>query len=166
MQEKYGATLLRINRGARSIEVTNEGMILYNKAKYLCAIEDSAQREITSARNGVAGKLSISLSPSMSVLFIQNFLSKFSLQNPDVEYELHEVNIQEQTRQLLDGISEIGVANAPLRQASAVLKPSSPVKKIWASFTIKTPTGLMKTKFIWTWKIWKAYPSVSIPRLQ
>lgn len=118
MQEKYGATLLRIHRGARNIEVTNEGMILYNKAKYLCAIEDSAQREITSARNGVAGKLTISLSPSMSVLFIQNFLSKFSLQNPDVEYELHEVNIAEQTRQLLDGISEIGVANAPLLQAS------------------------------------------------
>lgn len=118
LQEKYGATLLRIHRGARNIEVTNEGMILYNKAKYLCAIEDSAQREITSAKNGIAGKLSISLSPSMSVLFIQNFLSGFSLQNPDVEYELHEVNIIEQTRQLLDGISEIGVANAPLVQAS------------------------------------------------
>jgi DNA-binding transcriptional LysR family regulator len=118
MQEKYGATLLRIKRGARSIEVTNEGMILYNKAKYLCAIEDSAQREITSAKNGMAGKLSISLSPSMSVLFIQNFLSGFSLANPDVDYELHEVNIQEQTKQLLSGVSEIGVANAPLRQAS------------------------------------------------
>ena len=117
MQEKYGATLLRIHRGARTIEVTPEGMILYNKAKYLCAIEDSTQREITSARNGTAGKLSISLSPSMSVLFIQNFLSGFAMLNPDVEYELHEVNIIEQTRQLLDGISEIGIANAPLVQA-------------------------------------------------
>lgn len=118
MQEKYGATLLRIKRGARSIEVTNEGMILYNKAKYLCAIEDTAQKEIASAKNGVAGKLSISLSPSMSVLFIQNFLSGFSLANPDIDYELHEVNIQEQTKQLLSGLSEIGIANAPLRQAS------------------------------------------------
>ena len=57
MQKKYGAPLLRIRRGARSLEVTSEGLILYNKAKYLCAIEDSAQREITSAKNGVAGKL-------------------------------------------------------------------------------------------------------------
>lgn len=118
MQKKYGAPLLRIRRGARSIEVTNEGLILYNKAKYLCAIEASAQLEITSASQGMAGKLSISLSPSMSILFIQNFLSGFALQNPDVEYELYEVNIEEQTRQLLNGISEIGVANAPLRQAA------------------------------------------------
>lgn len=117
LQEKYGAPLLRIRRGARNIEVTHEGTILYNKAKYLCAIEDSAQREITSSRNGTAGKLSISLSPSMSILFIQNFLSGFSLKNPDVEYELYEVSIGEQTRQLLEGITEIGVANAPLLQA-------------------------------------------------
>ena len=118
MQKKYGAPLLRIRRGARSLEVTSEGLILYNKAKYLCAIEDSAQREITSAKNGVAGKLAISLSPSMSIQFIKNFLSGFALKNPDVEYELHEVNIEEQTRQLLSGISEIGVANAPLLQAA------------------------------------------------
>ncbi|MEG0832238.1 MAG: LysR family transcriptional regulator, partial [Acidaminococcaceae bacterium] len=114
LQKKYGATLLLVRRGARSVEVTAAGSILYNKAKYLCALEDTTQREITACENGVAGTLKLSLSPSMAILFIQNFLSKFCLENPSVNYELYEVPILEQTRQLLEGVTEIGIANAPL----------------------------------------------------
>lgn len=114
MQKKYGATLLKIRRGAHNIEVTEAGKILYNSAKYICAIEENTRKEIISTGNGFMGKLKMSLSPSMSINMIQNFLSGFALQNPQVEYELYEVNIAEQTRQLLDGVTEIGVANAPL----------------------------------------------------
>jgi DNA-binding transcriptional LysR family regulator len=117
LQKKYGAPLLHLKRGVRNIELTDAGSILYNKAKFLCTLEDDAQREITACANGLAGTLRISLSPSMSVLFIQNFLSRFSKENPDIDYELYEVPIMEQTHQLLSGITEIGIANAPLEQA-------------------------------------------------
>lgn len=118
LQKKYGTTLLNIRRGARNVEITNAGSILYNKAKFLCALEETAQREITACAKGIAGTLRISLSPSMAMNFIQNFLSKFSLENPQVDYELYEVPILEQTNQLLNGVTEIGVANAPLLQTN------------------------------------------------
>ena len=116
MQKRYGAPLLKMRRGARSVELTDAGTILYNKAKYICAIEESTRHEIESLANGAAGRLAVSLSPSMSIGFIQNFLSGFARLNPDVEYELYEVNSDGQTRQLLNGVTEIGVANAKLRQ--------------------------------------------------
>ena len=118
MQKKFNAELLRVRRGARSVELTDAGALLYDKARSLCALEDSMKNEIVSVVNGVSGKLSISLSPSMSIMFIRNFLSGFVRQNPQVEYYLYEVGIQEQTRQLLSGVTEIGVANARLLQPS------------------------------------------------
>lgn len=116
LQKKYGAPLLHIRRGARNVELTEAGTILYNKARYLCAIEESTLREINSLQNGSSGRLAISLSPSMSLHFIKNYLSGFARENPQIEYALYEVGIAEQTRQLLDGVTEIGVANAKLKQ--------------------------------------------------
>jgi len=54
----------------------------------------------------------------MSISFIKNCLSDFYRQFPQINYELYEVPIDEQTQQLLDGKTEIGIANAPLKQAS------------------------------------------------
>ena len=107
---------MHIKRGARNIELTDAGSILYNKAKFLLALESDAHREIAACEKGTAGKLRISLSPSMSILFVQNFLAGFSKLNPGIQYDLYEVPIQEQTEQLLSGMTEIGVANAPLIQ--------------------------------------------------
>lgn len=78
LQKKFGTQLVNIRRGVHNIELTNAGCILYNKAKYLCSLEDDTQREISDCVNGYTGTLRVSLSPSMSISFIQTYLSKFS----------------------------------------------------------------------------------------
>lgn len=117
LEKKFNAPLLQVRRGGHSVELTEAGNVLYDKAKYLCAIEESMQRDIISTMRGAQGKLNISLSPSMSISFIRNFLAGFSQQNPQIEYELYEAGIEEQTDQLLNGIVEIAVINAPLLQS-------------------------------------------------
>lgn len=116
LQKKFGTQLVDIRRGVHNIELTNAGSILYNKAKYLCSLEDDTMREISDCVNGYTGTLRISLSPSMSISFVQTYLSKFSKLYPQINYELFEVTILEQTNQLLTGKTELGVANAPLLQ--------------------------------------------------
>lgn len=118
LEKSFNAPLLKMRRGAHSVELTEAGSVLYNKAKYLLAIEESAHHEINSTLRGLQGKLSISLSPSMSISFIKNFLAGFAEQNPSIEYELYEMGIEQQTSQLLNGIVEIAVINAPLPQAN------------------------------------------------
>lgn len=55
LQKKFGTQLVNIRRGVHNIELTNAGCILYNKAKYLCSLEDDTQREISDCVNGYTG---------------------------------------------------------------------------------------------------------------
>lgn len=47
LQKKFGTQLVNIRRGVHNIELTNAGCILYNKAKYLCSLEDDTQTAST-----------------------------------------------------------------------------------------------------------------------
>lgn len=116
LQNYYGAKLLDVKRGGHSIEMTDAGCILYNKAKYICSTERTAKKEIADCNVGFNGTLRVSLSPSMSIAFIKSTLSDFCRQYPQISYELYEVPIDEQTDQLLSGKTEIGISNAPLKQ--------------------------------------------------
>lgn len=116
LQNYYGAKLLDVKRGGHSIEMTDAGCILYNKAKYICSTERTAKKEIADCNVGFNGTLRVSLSPSMSIAFIKSTLSDFCRQYPQINYELYEVPIDEQTDQLLSGKTEIGISNAPLKQ--------------------------------------------------
>ena len=101
LQKKFGTQLVNIRRGVHNIESVSD-----------------THREISNCGNGYTGTLRVSLSPSMSISFIQTYLSKFSKEYPQINYELYEVSILEQINQMLTGKTEIGVANAPLTQES------------------------------------------------
>lgn len=164
LQKSYGTTLMHIKRGARNIELTDAGSILYNKAKFLLALESDAHREIAACEKGTAGKLRISLSPSMSILFVQNFLAGFSKLNPGIQYDLYEVPIQEQTEQLLSGMTEIGVANAPLIQTHR-FETLYQKKERLAVICHKNSAFLIPITATLSWRIWKmrlsAFPAVA-----
>ncbi len=117
LQRKFGTTLIHLKRGGHSIEVTDAGYVLYNKAKFICSTETDVIKEINDYGSGYVGTLRISLSPSMSINFIKTTLSQFAKLYPRINYELYEVNIDDQIRQLLSGETEIGIANAPLKQS-------------------------------------------------
>ena len=53
MEQKYGTRLFF--RGARRLELTDAGMILYQKAKRMCEIEQAAKNEIASGFTGHKG---------------------------------------------------------------------------------------------------------------
>lgn len=112
-EKKFGAELLVTKRGVRKLKLTEAGKILYEKSSYICQLDDMVLREIDSLRCGTEGTLRISLSPSMSLEFIEDWLSGFSKRYPGVQYELHEVSVTEMEKQLLNGLTEIGIARAP-----------------------------------------------------
>ena len=116
LEQHLGTPLLETARGTRQITLTEAGQYLYEEAQYLLSAEDNLLRKISHRQQGLAGKLTISLSPSTALMFIREYLVPFSRSYPSVTHRLHEVSIADQTEQLLSGISEIGVANAPLLQ--------------------------------------------------
>lgn len=115
LQDELGVKLLVAQRGIRKIELTEAGLIFYNKVKYLCQLDSKIKEEMKDMAAGF-GTLNICLSPSESISFINEFLSEFSKQNPKIHFNLYEIDAVEQTRQLLGGVAEIGVIGTPLLQ--------------------------------------------------
>lgn len=114
LQTEYGAPLLKMHQGKRQIELTDMGRILYERAKILVALLETTEFDIKEMQQGLQGTLRLSMSPSVSMEIIRSKLCEFMANHPKVTYDIYEVGIEEQEEQLLNGVAEIGIANAPL----------------------------------------------------
>ena len=90
MEQKYGTRLFF--RGARRLELTDAGMILYQKAKRMCEIEQAAKNEIASGFSGQKGMLRVGVTPSVSGGIIADVLLDFAQKYPqtEIKYDLPE----------------------------------------------------------------------------
>lgn len=114
LENYFGAKLIITTRGSKHLILTDAGRILYQKAKYICSLEDMAKNEIDDINDGSRGILRISAANSRASTFIHTCLEPFHLLFPHIVYEIYEGGITEQTQQLLSGITEIGILSVPL----------------------------------------------------
>ncbi|MGE4317748.1 MAG: LysR family transcriptional regulator [Deferribacterales bacterium] len=115
LEEKFGAELIQTKRGVRRIKVTDAGKLLYEKAKYLCELEDAAAKEINDINRGLSGVLSIGIAPSISEQVINRLLIDFRRKYSNVTLELYELVTGKIGELLITGICEIVVIRAPLK---------------------------------------------------
>ncbi len=115
LEEKFGAELIETRRGVRRIKVTDAGKLLYEKAKYLCELEDSTIKEIKDINSGLSGVLSIGIAPSISEQVINRLLIDFRRKYTNVTLELYELVTGKIGELLITGICEIVVIRAPLK---------------------------------------------------
>lgn len=116
LESYYGSPLMLLKRGKKEIILTEAGRVLYQKAKYICSLEDAAKSEIEDMNEGVTGVLRLSVAYSRSPLFISRSIKGFSKLYPKVTYEIYEAIASAQTRQLLNGIAELGITTTTLDQ--------------------------------------------------
>ena len=83
LETAYGARLFY--RGARHLELTDAGRILYQKAKWMTEIETAARNEIVSGFGGTKGTLRIGISSSFENSRLLDALFAFSERYPDTE---------------------------------------------------------------------------------
>ena len=106
MEQKYGTRLFF--RGARRLELTDAGMILYQKAKHMCEIEQAAQSEIASGFTGQKGMLRVGVTPSAAD-GIGDILLDFALKYPQTEIKYLEASAADLCKMLQNGIVEVAV---------------------------------------------------------
>lgn len=114
LETKYGCRLLKLSRGMRKLQMTEEGRVFLEKAKTLISLEEAARMEIQNITLGIAVTLRISIAPAKAPNFIKNVLIPFNEKYPDICYQLHEASIQEQIEQINSGISDFAITNATL----------------------------------------------------
>lgn len=118
--EKFYATQLLV-RNARSVVPTDAGKILYEKSRYLIAIEDAAQKEISDCVKGIRGTLWIGLSTTPDQQMGQ-LLNDYHKSNPDVVFEFYETNAQQLVDLLSSDVVEIAILRASPASYSSLLR--------------------------------------------
>jgi DNA-binding transcriptional LysR family regulator len=111
MEKEFGSQLLK--RGARNVELTSAGEIIYEKAKTICYLEDAAYKEIEACVGGSRGTLWLGLTPAYPDPFMENLLLDFHDAYPHINFEIFETNSGEIAELLKNGIIEIGVIRTP-----------------------------------------------------
>ncbi len=114
LEQSYGAKFLQLRRGVRKLELTDAGRIFYEKAKALCLLEETARLELQNCGDGMSGTLKISLSPAKAPLFVKQYVAPFCRLYPKIHYQIHEVDVNTQAEHILNGITDLAIANAPL----------------------------------------------------
>ena len=114
LEKEFGAKLLISGRGKNELKLTDAGWIFYKRAKQLCQLEDETYREIQDYTDGISGTLTISMAPSRTPAFISKIAVPFTAMHPSIRYEIHESFHLQLLDDLLQGVSEIGIANAPI----------------------------------------------------
>lgn len=111
MEKEFGAQLLK--RGARNVELTSAGEIIFERAKTICYLEDAAYKEVESCVAGNRGTLWLGLTPAYPDPFMENLLLDFHDAYPYINFEIFETNSNDVAELLKNGIIEIGVIRTP-----------------------------------------------------
>lgn len=105
MEQKYGTRLFF--RGARRLELTDAGMILYQQAKRMCEIEQAAKNEIASGFSGQKGMLRLGVTTSVAGGRIADALLAFARKYPKTEIKYLEASPTDLCKMLQNGIIEV-----------------------------------------------------------
>jgi DNA-binding transcriptional LysR family regulator len=106
LEDELGIKL--IERGARKINLTDAGKILYKRAKYILEITNSTTKEIEEFRTLRLGTISSSVTALLSSRVIE-----FNKKYPNIKFEIHEGNTYEVIEMINAGIIEVGIVRTP-----------------------------------------------------
>ncbi|KWX78758.1 LysR family transcriptional regulator [Paenibacillus jilunlii] len=115
LEEELGVVL--VERGPRSIQLTEAGMILRERAQQILELTDSTTRELKDFVKGVTGTLSIGTVSSSAATLLQDRLVEFHHNYSGVKFEIHEGNTYRIIDLLNKGIVEVGIVRTPFSSA-------------------------------------------------
>ncbi|MGI5885204.1 MAG: LysR family transcriptional regulator [Candidatus Spyradocola sp.] len=111
LEEELGCALLV--RGARSVRMTEEGRLLYDRAKAMLALRDGAEEEILSRVHSGGGTLRLGVVSSVAGSLLPEWLAAFHEERPLIRFALSEENTYHLLDGLRNGLSEAALVRTP-----------------------------------------------------
>ncbi|MGN7760304.1 LysR family transcriptional regulator [Paenibacillus sp. 22594] len=132
LEEELGVKL--VERGPRSIQLTEAGIILRDRAQQILELTDSTTRELKDFVKGISGTLSIGTVSSSAATLLQERLLEFHQVYAGVKFEIHEGNTYRVLDLLNKGIVEVGIVRTPFNSAGleCVYTSSEPMIAVMA----------------------------------
>jgi len=111
LEDELGTKLLE--RGARKVNLTDAGKILYKRAKHILEITNSTTKEIEEFRKGIQGTLRLGTISSSGTALLSSRVIEFNKKYPNIKFEIHEGNTYDVLEMINSGIIEVGIVRTP-----------------------------------------------------
>jgi DNA-binding transcriptional LysR family regulator len=139
LENELGVKL--VERGARTIKLTDAGEILLNRARQILELSDAAVKEISDFSKGVKGTLYIGTVSSSGTTLLNERMADFHENYSGVKFEIFEGNTFTIIDLLNKGIIEVGIVRTPFKASGFECRyaPSEPMiaamtqKHAWGS---------------------------------
>lgn len=121
LEDELGCVLFE--RGARKIQLTEAGNILYKRAAALISMTDTVKREIMDYSSGMKGVLRLGVVSSVSNTALDTWLKPFHDAYPGVRYELSEANTYDTVDMLRSNLLDMAFVRTPFSSLNMDMVP-------------------------------------------
>ncbi|MDZ4994790.1 LysR family transcriptional regulator [Clostridium perfringens] len=118
LEEELGTKL--IERGPRSITLTDSGKLLYKHACNIVSLTNTAIKDLKDFDNGVKGTLRLGTISSCGTELLSHRMKDFHQANPNIKFEVHEGTTFEMLNMLENNIIEIALVRTPFKSKNIV----------------------------------------------
>lgn len=146
LEEELEVTLFI--RGARYIELTEAGKMLYQRALTMVALETQAKKEMKDLAKGILGTLSIGCVSSNHMYVLTHGLTTFMEQYPEVSFEVHEGNTYDLLDLLEKNMIELAFVRTPfnVEKFNAIVLDEQPMIAVYHPSFFSIPSHKVKLK--------------------
>ena len=106
-EAEYGTKLFI--RGARQMEPTEAGKIVYRRAKAILSLDEAAHKEVEACIVGLQGTVRLGMTQAYPDPGMAELLTGFQRENPQLHFEIFESGSSEVIDLLRTGVAELGV---------------------------------------------------------
>lgn len=107
MEQRFGTRLF--HRGGQRLVLSDAGRILYEKAKEMVALEQEAQREITSSFSGEEGTLRYGRISGLCGAKWESLMEQYAREYPLISFKSIEADQSSLLKMLVNGLIEVAV---------------------------------------------------------
>lgn len=121
LEDELGCVLFE--RGARKIQLTEAGDILYRRASALISMTDTVKREIRDYSNGMRGVIRLGVVSSVGTIALDTWLKPFHDIYSGVRYELSEANTYDTVDMLRSNLLDMAFVRTPFNYDNMDILP-------------------------------------------
>jgi DNA-binding transcriptional LysR family regulator len=121
LEHQVGTPLLE--RGARSVRLTDTGAALHARARELFAVERSAEEELRALRGLEGGTLRVGASTTIATYLLPRLLGRFRARHPRVELRVTTANTRAIARRLLQRRLDVALVEGPVAHPRIAVVP-------------------------------------------
>ncbi|MDE5415556.1 selenium metabolism-associated LysR family transcriptional regulator [Alkalihalobacterium chitinilyticum] len=155
LENEFEATLL--HRSPKQVKVTEEGKILYVKAKQMLSLYDEAKQEMNDRKNIVQGTIKIGASFTIGEYILPKLLAEYARENRGVTVEVTVANTEEVIERIRSNDLDIGLVEGEVANADVEVHPFmedemimiAPANHTLAQLKVVKPEMLQEEVWIW-----------------